>query len=142
MIRTLFTAAILTAVSLAAVHADATDPTVKARQAAMKTIGGNVKTLGDMAKGAIAFDAMKAQAATAAITEQAAMVPALFEPQASDPESDAKPAIWENYGDFTTKAKALETAAAGVTIASAADLGAAMGSIGGTCKACHSVYKQ
>lgn len=124
----------------ASAHADVENPAVKARMAAMKTIGGSMKTLGGMAKGAVAFDAAKAQAAVDAIAEQAELIPALFEANETDPKSEAAPAIWTNYDDFLKKTDMLKTAAS-VTLASQADLGPAMGGLGGSCKACHTDYR-
>lgn len=77
---------------------------VKARMDAMSVIGAQMKVLGNMAKGQVAFDASAAQAAAALVAEQAAAVPALFETQVDDPKSEADPAIWTNYPDFSAKA--------------------------------------
>lgn len=122
-------------------YADVSNPAVAARMEAMKDIGGSMKTLGDMAKGSVDFDAEAAQAALATVAESAAVLPALFEAQESDPESEAKPEIWTNWDDFVSKAEALEAAAAGATIASSDDIGPAMGALGGSCKSCHSEYR-
>ncbi|WP_172297494.1 cytochrome c [Pseudoruegeria sp. HB172150] len=122
----------------------AENPAVVARQDAMKTIGMSTKVLGDMAKGETAFDAAAAQAAATAMAEQAAMVPALFEPEEDDPDSEAKPEIWANWDDFTAKAADLEAAAASAagSITTAEDIGAAMQAIGPTCMACHRTYRE
>lgn len=114
---------------------------VKKRQAAMSTIGDSVKVLGGMAKGAMAFDAEKAGAAVAAIATQAEMVPALFEPQETDPESEAKPEIWANWDDFTMKSEALLAAAQGADTSSLETLQASLGKLGGACKDCHTDYR-
>ncbi|GKY88812.1 cytochrome c [Sinisalibacter aestuarii] len=126
-----------------AAFAAAQDPEVIARKETMGLIGADVKALTQMAKGAVAFDAAAAQTAFAEIAEKAATVPVLFEPQSNtDPESDAKDAIWENWDDFVSKANNLQMAAeAGAAVDSAEALGAAMGGLGGACQACHSVYK-
>lgn len=121
---------------------EASNPVVKARMEAMEQIGGGMKVLGSMAKGEMAFDAAAAQAAVATIVAESEKVPALFEAQEDDPASEALPAIWEDYADFTAKAMDLNAAAKGVTITAEADLGGAMGALGGTCKACHSKYRE
>ena len=59
-------------------HEDVKNPTVKARMMAMSNIGGQMKTLGGMAKGAVAFDLEQAKAALAEIEKTAKTVPALF----------------------------------------------------------------
>lgn len=133
------TGAILSTAAIA--HADVSNPAVAARMDAMKAIGGSMKTLGDMAKGATDFDAAAAQAALDTVAAKAAEVPALFEAQETDPESEAKPEIWTNWDDFVSKAQAMQAAAEGASIGSAADIGPAMGALGGTCKACHSDYR-
>jgi cytochrome c556 len=122
--------------------ADATNPAVIARQEAMKTIGGSMKTMAEMAKGATAFDADAANAALAAMAAAAAQVPALFEAEEDDPESEAKAEIWFTYDDFTAKAMQLQDAAANAVVTDAGSLGAAMGAVGGTCKSCHMAYKE
>ncbi len=127
-----------------AVFAAAMDPDVRARQEAMGLVGSNVKKVAAMVKGEVDFDAAAAQAAFATIAEKAETVPALFETRSnSDPEAEAKDAIWDNWDDFVAKAGALQTAAeAGMGVDSAQALAAAMGPLSETCKACHSAYKE
>lgn len=121
-------------------HSNVADPTVKARMDAMSAIGASLKTLGGMAQGAVAFDAEAANAALAVVAAKAAETPALFEAQKTDPTSEARPEIWANWDDFVAKAEALE-AAASVTVTDQASVGAALGALGGTCKACHAQYR-
>ncbi|WP_138465301.1 cytochrome c [Poseidonocella sp. HB161398] len=144
MIRILVASAALSALSFAVQAAEPTDPHVIERTQAMKTIGKNTKILGDMAKGAVAFDAAAAQEAAATIAATATEVPSLFETEADDPASEALPVIWTQYDDFTTKAADLEMAAsaAAESIQAQADLGPALGQIGAACKACHSTYRE
>ncbi len=132
------------AASTALAHANVSNPAVKARMDLMSQIGANTKVLGDMAKGATAFDAARAQAAAAAIATHAANTPAAFQAQEDDPESEAKPAIWSNFGDFTAKSQALRAAAtkASGEITSMNSLRASLGAIGGTCKSCHEDYRE
>lgn len=124
-----------------AVAQDATDPTVIARQAVMKQIGGSMKVLGDMAGGKTAFDAAKAAEAKAALIAAAGEVPAKFEPQATDPASEAKPEIWTGWNDFVTKSSALGTAATAVDTTSVDGIKAGLGAVGGACKDCHTTYR-
>lgn len=125
----------------AAFAAEATDPTVKAWQEAMGGGAGHAKTLGEMAKGAMAYDAAAAEAAKAALVAEAAAIPDLFRTQASDPKSKAKAEIWANYADFEAKAKALGDAAAALDTSSPETIGAGMAGVGGACKACHETYR-
>ncbi len=144
MIRSLAAAAALIALATAVQAADPTEPHVVERTKSMKTIGQNTKLLGDMAKGSTDFDAAAAQAAATAIAAEAAQIATLFETEADDPASEAKPVIWTQYDDFTAKAADLErvaSAAAG-SIQAKADLGPALGELGAACKACHSTYRE
>lgn len=117
------------------------DPTVKARMELMGTIGMNTKILGDMAGGKSDFDAAAAGAAKSALAAAAAGIPAAFETEADDPVSEARPDVWMNWEGFSEKAKDLEDAANAMDVTSAASIGAGMGAIGGSCKACHSDFR-
>jgi cytochrome c556 len=118
-----------------------TDPQVIARQEVMGIIATNTKTLGEMAGGKIPFDATAAASAKAALAAAAAEVPAKFEPQATDPLTEAKPEVWTNWDQFVAKSEALLKAAEAVDTASPETIGAGMGAIGGACKDCHSTFR-
>lgn len=135
-------ACLLIAFGAAAVHAEATDPNVKARQALMKTQAQHTKVLGDMATGKAPFDAAVAETERAALVDSATKIPAVFETQADDPESEAKPEIWSNWDDFVAKGKALETAASAAEVSSLETLQASMEAIGASCGGCHKVYRE
>lgn len=142
--KTSLVAALALGTIASAALAAAMDPDVRARQEAMGLIGANMKTIGEMAQGKTAFDAAAAQAAFAAIAEKAEVVPALFETKSNtDPEAEAKDALWDNWDDFTAKAAALKAAAeAGTSVDGPEALGAAAGPLGGACQACHKAYKE
>jgi cytochrome c556 len=124
-----------------ALAADATDPAVVAQKTLMKTFGGAAKTLGEMAGGASAFDAAAAQAAKDALVAGAADIAMKFEKAGNDPASEASPAIWTNWDDFMTKAKAMGDAAGALDVASLDGIKAGMGAIGASCKGCHTTYR-
>ena len=138
-----FAAALLTA-SAALAHQGVQNAAVKARMDGMSAIAANMKTLGQMAKGEKEFDTVQARSAAAAIARHAAAAPGLFEPEETDPKTEALPAIWTNFADFTAKAADLEAIATGLStsINDAADLGPAMRALGGSCKACHERYRE
>lgn len=142
--RTAFAGALALGVLATAAFSAAQDPDVAARQEAMGLIGSNMKKIAAMVKGEAAFDAEAAQAAFAKIVEKADRVPDLFETRSNtDPEAEAKDAIWDNWDDFVTKAGALKAAAeAGTGVDSPEALAAAMGPLAGACKSCHSTYKE
>jgi cytochrome c556 len=128
-------------VATVAIASEATEPTVKARQDLMDVIAGSTKVLGDMAKGEVAFDAAAAEAARAAMIEASAGIAAAFEPQATDPKTEAKPEIWTNWDDFVAKGEALNAAATAADVSSAEAIGASLGAIGGSCRDCHTAYR-
>ncbi len=132
-----------TMVSTAFAHDDVKNPAVIARMSAMEAIGGSMKTLAGMAKGEMAFDSAKAEAAMAVIAREGMTVPALFEAKESDPKSEALPAIWENWSDYVAKSEAMVVAAKGnAALPDLGSLQASLGKVGGTCKACHSDYRK
>lgn len=110
----------------------------------MKEIAQSLKVIGQMAKGASAFDAEQARQAASAIASHAGEITSLFEANETDPKSEAKPAIWENYSEFSDKANSLEVLATelSASIVSEADLKGALSSLGKSCKGCHSIYKE
>ncbi|MXW87835.1 MAG: cytochrome c [Boseongicola sp. SB0667_bin_21] len=125
-------------------HQGIQNPAVKARMAAMSAISENMKTLGMMARGAAEFDAEAARAAAAAIANHASAVPSLFEANETDPMSEARPAIWTSFEDFSAKASELASIAVGLStsITTPEDLGPAMSSLGSSCRSCHSIYRE
>lgn len=135
----LATAAVAAAGSFAYAESHA-DP-VKMRQETMKTIGGGMKVLSDMAKGKTDFDAAAATAALATMAEAAGTIPTVFETEAQDVESEAKDDIWSNWGDFVSKAEALKAATTEASVSEAGDMQGVMGSVGAACGACHKAYK-
>ena len=143
MRKILITAAALVVAGAAFAHTGVKNPAVKARMDAMSAIGAEMKVLGQMAKGGMDFDASKAKGAAGEIARLSSEINALFEAEESDPKSEALPAIWQNFSDFSAKSDALQVAAelASGNIATMDDLKAALGSIGATCGACHKAYR-
>ncbi|MEH7830109.1 c-type cytochrome [Gemmobacter denitrificans] len=129
------------AATMAFAEGEAADPTVKARQDLMKTVGANTKILGEMAGDKAPFDAAAAEAAKAALVAASAEIAAKFEPQATDPATEAKPEIWTNWDDFVAKAGALNSAAQALDATSLDGVKAGMAGVGGACKACHTAYR-
>lgn len=117
------------------------DPTVKARMDLMDIVGSSTKVLGDMAGDKAPYDATAAEAARVALAAAAAQIPVLFEVEADDPVSEARPDIWMNMEGFTEKAKDLETVAGAIDVSSLASLQAGMSDVAGACKACHSDFR-
>jgi len=143
--KTVFAGAVLILVATAAfAHQGVKNATVKARMDGMSAIADNMKVLGNMAKGKVAFDAATAQAAARAIAEEAGQTPALFKAQEDDPKSEAKPGIWDNFSDFSTKSDELKNVALtlSTSLDTLDDVRAGVGALGRACKACHSRYRE
>jgi len=102
-----------------------------------------MRVLGKMTKGIQDFDLGKAQSAIGNIAILAAQTPELFRLEAVDPNTEAKPEIWTNFDDFVERALTLESVAIEVksTLADKDGLRNVMMSLGGTCKSCHSQYR-
>lgn len=141
--KPMFAALALGAFATAALAA-AQDPDVAARQEAMGMIGSNMKKIGSMAKGEVAFDEALAQSYFTEIATIAGTIPTLFTAQSNvDPEAEARDILWVEWDKFTAMATGLQEAAqAGTTVDSPEALGAAMGPLGQACKTCHSAYKE
>lgn len=108
-------------------------------EALMKANGAATGTLAKMAKGELPFDAAAAEAAKQALVSGAQTIPVVFKEPFEGEET--LPAIWENFEDFTAKAKALEDAAAALDVTSADTIGAGLGAIGASCAGCHQTYR-
>jgi len=94
-----------------------------------------------MAKGAVAFDADAAQIALQSMIEASAKAVTAFETNATDPKSEALPAIWENWDDFVAKSEDLDFALEAWDVSSLGSLQAGMGNVGAACGACHKTYR-
>ena len=125
-------------------HEGVKNPAVMARMDAMSAVGAATKVLGQMAKGEVAFDAAKAEAALVTLSEKAAAVPVLFEANENDPKSEARPEIWFDFATFMAEAQAMEAAAKSAMgqMKSQADVGPALARIGVTCKNCHKAFRE
>ena len=136
------TLAVLLVATAALAHSGVKDPQVKARMAGMSVLGEETKVLGQMAKGATPFNAAKAQAAITKMQVEAKRIPALFEPQADDPKSESKPAIWTDWAKFQAHVTALTDALARADVSKPGSLNASVRAIGGACGACHKQFRE
>jgi cytochrome c556 len=129
-----------TAFSMAALADPITD-----RQAAMKNVGKAMGALAAIAKKEAPFDAAVVKQNATAIADNVKIAKELFPDgsQTGDKETWAKPEIWANMDDFKAKAgKAEEAAMAMAAVTDEANFGAALGALGGACKACHENYRR
>lgn len=141
------TAAILATAAFADSHsAKEPEPPVAARQHLMQMVGYHTGLLGAVAKGEMAYDAAMVSAAASNIAALANMQRATLwiegTAQGASAGSRAKPEIWSDPNGFAEKFKAMADAAGAlVTASDAAAVGAGMGALGGSCKACHEAYR-
>ncbi len=110
----------------------------------MKEMANTTKIIGQMLKGKKSFDANEAKLALERLSSLSLKTPKVFTINASDPKSEAKPAIWDEFDEFTRLSKDLaETSIllAG-SIDSIDDLRPALRGVASGCKACHSRYRE
>ena len=140
----MFTVVLITASSIVFAHSGVKDKNVKERMMLMKEMANNTKTIGQMLKGKTPFDANMAKLALERLSSLSLETPKVFKINASDPKSEARPAIWDEFDEFTRLSKDLaETSLilAG-SIDSIDDLRPALKKVSSGCKACHSRYRE
>ena len=140
----MFTVVLITASSIVFAHSGVKDKNVKERMMLMKEMAKNTKTIGQMLKGRTPFDANEAKLALERLASLSLETPKVFKINASDPKSEARPAIWDEFDEFTRLSKDLaETSIllAG-SIDSIDDLRPALRGVSSGCKACHSRYRE
>jgi cytochrome c556 len=118
---------------------------IRARQQAMKEVGGAMQNLGAIVKKETPFDAGVVQKNAGIIAEALERASVLFPEgsQTGDVETWAMPEIWSDRADFDQKLEAAKTEA--VTLQSVTIEGsfpAALGRLGNTCKTCHQTYRR
>lgn len=149
MKRTISTIALLSIFAAGSALAQDFGMELKARQGQMRLLALNLGVLGSMAKGEREYDAELAQAAAHNFVTVTALNQVTTWPEGSDMDSleasGAKPDVWANFEDFQKKWEDMAGPAAQLQAAAgqgAAEIGAALGPVGGTCKACHDKYRK
>ena len=140
----MFTVVLITASSIVFAHSGVKDKNVKERMMLMKEMANNTKTIGQMLKGKTPFDASEAKLALERLASLSLETPKVFKINASDPKSEARPAIWNEFDEFTKLSKDLAEASlllAG-SINGIDDLRPALKGVSSGCKACHSRYRE
>ena len=131
--------------STIAAHSGAMGP-VKERMELMKRMATDTKALAGLAFGKVSFDAAAVRQHAGEIEKRAGTAMTKLFPAGSDmAPSEAHPDIWRSWDKFTAIAAELESAAA--AMAASAEQGpaatkAAFGRVAGTCKACHSAFRE
>lgn len=142
-------AALAAGIAMAQATPEDLSAAVEARQTHMKSYGGALRVLGQMAQGEVAYDAAAATAAATQLVELSAIDQSGFWLPGTEAgavgDSTALPALFDNLEDYDTRTAALNAAAIAMQTAAATDLDAlraAMGPLGGSCGACHELYRQ
>jgi len=130
----------LAATAYAAAHSP-----ISQRQAAMKAVGGQMRTLGGMAQGKTAYDDFAVISALEIMRDAAATARPLF-PAGTEmgEETRAKPEIWAADSDFDARMGEMLASLDAAIAAEPADLasfGPIFGGIAQTCKGCHEKYR-
>ena len=127
----------------------ASDPqnAIKYRQSVMKAIGAHIGAIVSVVKGEVGFTADVAAHARG-IQEMSQLVPHLFPKDTdnfSEPNTYARPEIWEEQAKFDAAVKAFQAASAKlVQIAEAGDpsaYGGGLQELGKACGACHKPFR-
>jgi cytochrome c556 len=147
---TLFAIACLAATGIgAAAVAQDVPAAVEARQGQFQIMALNLGVVGNMARGNTDYDAATAQTAADNLVAISMLDQSFHWPEGTDNMSidgtRAMPEIWENLPDVVTKWQAFGAAAQGLAEVAGTGLEpmqAALGTVGGTCSACHDVYRQ
>lgn len=139
----LFTGALLTGAVVA--HGEATG-VVKERMEMMKGVGDNMKQVGAMIKGQVAFDSIVIANNAQAISDAAPQIPELFPNDSLHKPTEALPAIWEEWEQFSAlsvklsdEAKKLQETARGGDKRAITRQFAKLGKV---CSSCHTDYRK
>ncbi len=130
-------------------HADkAAAAALKARQAQMQLQAYNIGILGEMAKGAMEYDAGVASAAAKNLNHLANFDQTIEWPEGSVQGSlegtRAAPAIWSDAAGFAAEWEKFAAATAAMEAAAGTDLASlqgAIGAVGASCGSCHKAYR-
>lgn len=119
---------------------------IKYRQSVMFLQGQHMARLGAMANGRVPFDAAVAQENAAILDAIDKMPFAAFIDGTDKGNTRAKPEIWAERAKFDAAAAKLQDEVAKLTVAAKSgnfdQFKAAVGAVGGACKACHDSYQR
>ena len=140
----IFTAIFIVTSSVVFAHSGVKDKNVKERMMLMKEMADNTKIIGQMVKVKTPFDANAARLALESLSSLSLETPKVFIINASDPKSEAKLAIWDEFDEFTKLS--MDLAETSSVLASSVetidDLRPALKQVSSGCKACHSKYRE
>ena len=111
------------------------------RSKLMQNIRLEFSVLARMSREKIEFDESLAESARLNLLKLAASTPAIFEDDDLPINSEALPAIWENWDDFVSKSEDLEFVLEGVDTSTLKGLRDSLGNVGAACGSCHQKYR-
>jgi cytochrome c556 len=125
---------------------DDDQPLVEYRQKLMTGQRASMASIGDILKYKLPYSTNHIAIHAKNISEYAKLIPDAFKKQITAGATDAKPEIWQNWADFTAKAKAVEEASAKLSsVAATGDMKAILPEVkalGDSCKGCHNSYRK
>ena len=107
----------------------------------MQNIRTEFSVLARMSREKIEFDKSLAESAHLNLLKLAASTPVIFEDDDLPINSEALPAIWQNWDDFVSKSENLEFVLEGVDTSTLIDLRSSLGNVGAACGSCHQKYR-
>ena len=130
--------------SIAFAHSGVKDKNVKERMIVMKAMADNTKLIGQMLKKQIPFEANEVKLALEKLSSLSLQTPTVFEVNATDPKSEAKPNIWDEFNEFTKLSNELakSTSDLAILVEDIDDLRPTLMKVSEGCKACHSKYRE
>ena len=140
----MFTLVLITASSIVFAHSGVKDKNVKERMMLMKAMADNTKLIGQMLKKQIPFEANEVKLALEKLSSLYLQTPTVIEVHATDPKSEAKPNIWDEFNEFTKLSNELakSTSDLAILVEDIDDLRPTLMKISEGCKACHSNYRE
>ncbi len=135
-------APLLLALSWSVYAEDAEDGIIKYRELVMKSLGAHVGAMGIITQGKVTLQGQLANHARA-VAALAGTLPSLF-PKGSDfGETDALPAIWEEWETFQQAAKTFDDAALALSqAATGGEINGPFKDLTDSCKGCHKKFRE
>ena len=130
--------------SIAFAHSGVKDKNVKERMMLMKAMADNTKLIGQMLKKQKPFELSEVKRALEQLASLSLQTPRVFEVNATDPKSEAKQNIWDEFDEFTKLSNELakNTSELAILVENINDLRPTLMKVSEGCKACHSKYRE
>ena len=110
----------------------------------MKAMANNTKRIGQMLKKQTPFELTEVKLALEQLSSLSLQTPTVFEVNATDPKSEAKQNIWDEFDEFTRLSNELakNTSELAILVEDIDDLRPTLMKVSEGCKACHSKYRE